>query len=448
MDVVSIPPLMQDPHAVQTRTLQYRVHTSFAESRCLRSPWNDLASRVGDVLGSFDWCETWWQYFGKGRRLEIHTLYDGADLVAVLPLFHETIRPGGVPLRTVRVLGCDYTIETAGLAIEPAYARRFTAMLLDDLCHRGSWDILQMAPLRPYQTAVDAMAEACRCDPKVQTVILGRQDSWCTLFELPDTYEQYLQTLSSNERCNILRRQRKICQEHDVKITRACTLEQIEQAMDALVHWHQKLWTDKGRPGQFGGTAAIERFHRAIAQRLAGSGQLALITLKADGRVLGADYGCFFGSRLHGLFRGYCRDEPWRSYGLGVMLHTQMVQLAIEHGIKEIDAGRGVFDYKLRLGGKLYGQRSLIVVRAGWPARLRFWAALRTAYLIHVLYSRIWIDMIAPRLGVRPTCRHFHVRYSVLAQLYRRVRFRLFGGPAVLEIQSLEPESRRDPCSQ
>jgi hypothetical protein len=59
--------------------------------------------------------------------------------------------------------------------------------------------------------------------------------------------------------------------------------------------------------------------------------------------------------------------------------------------------------------------------------------SLRTAYLIHLVYNRVWGDMIAPRLGLCPPDRHFYVRYRTLAHLFRRTRFRLFGGSGLIE---------------
>lgn len=430
------PAMKQTEPALCTDRLQYRMYTRFTDLADLKEAWNDLASRVGDVLCTFDWCEVWWKHFGQGRRLEIHTLQDDGRLVAVLPLFRETIAPGGLWLRTVRVLGCDYTIETASMAIEPLYAEPFTRLLLKELTAGGAWDILQIGPLRPYQHAVFDMATASADDSNVQTVLLSRQDSWCTLFDLPQSYEQHLQNLPGDERRNILRRHRKLRQTSRVTITQPVAPGDVDAAMNDLVYWHQALWTSKGELGQFGRMPAIEQFHKQMARRFAQNRQLALITLNIDGQVLGADYGCFFGSRLHGLFRGYCRDEQWRSHGLGIELHNYMVQMAIDRNASQIDAGRGVFPYKLRIGGKLHPQASLVVVRKGWSTRIRFAGALRAAYAIHLIYSRLWIDMLAPRLHMKPKARHFHVRYSVLAQLFRRMRRGLTGGPTLLELAS------------
>ncbi len=162
--------------------------------------------------------------------------------------------------------------------------------------------------------------------------------------------------------------------------------------------------------GHFGEFPAVESFHREMAERLVQTGRLAMITIRVDGQIVAASCGYHFGPRTHAMFRGYRNDEPWHRYGLGRMLHCQLAREAIERGSRAIESGRGAFDYKMRLGGRLCGERSLVIVRRGWSSRLRLWAGLRAAYLVHVVYGRIWLDKIAPRLGVRKPARHAYVR--------------------------------------
>lgn len=421
----------------------YRTYGSFAEAGCLKQEWNDLASRAGDIHCSFDWCEVWWKYFSTDRRLEIHALHDGPRLVAVLPLFREVIRPGGVWLRTVRVLGCDYTTGTIGLAVEPAYAERFAGMLLGRLSQAGPWDILQIAGLRSYATVVEPITQACAGSSHVQTVIAGRQDAWLTMFHLPRTYEGFLASLSSKVRSDTRRRERRLTESHEVEICEAEAPEEVGPAMDALIRLHQKRWTGRGKPGQLR-DPSVQQFHRELARRLAEKGQLVLLTLKVDGQILSVGYGYRFGGRTHSLMVGHSYDEPWQEYGLGRIMHCHLICHAIEHGSCELEDGRGVFDYKLRLGGELHGEPSLVVVHKGWSTRLRVWAGLRMAYLVHLLYSRLWVDMIAPHLRVHPEGRRLYFRTIPWARLYQAVGFRLWGGPAVLE----RPRSPLDAASE
>ena len=420
-----------------SEVMEYHTWDRFEDANHFKEAWNDLAARTGDILCSFDWCEVWWQHFGRGRQLEIHTLHDGGRLVAVLPLFRETIHPGGVWLRTVRIVGCDYTVTAVGLAIEPAHAERFTRMLLDRLEQDGSWDMLEMAPLRSYATIVEPIAQVCARDTHVQAAIIGRTDGWETVFHLPGTYEELLASQSSSVRSDTRRRERRLSEQHQVEVSTVTAPEQVQPALDALIQLHQAQWVAKGWPGHFG-RLSVQQFHRDLAQRLVQAGQLVLITLKADGHAVAAAYGYCFGRRTHNLIVGNCHDELWQRYGLGKIMYGHLFRHAIAKGSCMLEAGRGVFGHKIELGGKLYGGRSLVVIHSGRSTRLRFWMALRAAYLIHCVYSRIWLDGIARRLGILPMDGHFYVRHRMLAQLFRRTCFRLFGGPALQETRCLE----------
>lgn len=417
----------------------HAVYHRFEDIAHLRDAWNDLAARVGDLFCSYDWCEIWWRCFGRERQLEIHTLHDGDRLVAVLPLFRETLSFGAGRLRVARLVASDHTLDAVGLAIEPEFIALFVKDFLDDLAVRGWWDILHVGPMRSYVTAAQAVAHACTRHPEVQAVLIGRQNDWLTVYELPQTYEQYLQSLQGDERRDTQRRRRKLEEQYAVQIQAVTDPREVRQAMDALVRSHQDLWTGKGQRGQFVDWPGFENFHRQVAQRMAEAGQLLLVTLTVDGKALGAAYGYHFGPRSHAMIRGYPDDDPWRRFALGRLLHCHMVRQAIGRGSVMLDDGRGVFDYKLRLGGQLRGEQSLTIVRRGWSPRLRFWMAMRTAYLIHVLYCRLWFDRLAPRLGLARPLRRFYIRRSFLAQLFRRTRFRLFGESHVEDLARISP---------
>jgi CelD/BcsL family acetyltransferase involved in cellulose biosynthesis len=438
--VEELAPARTPPVAPARQGLEHRVWGHFGQTEPIRQAWNDLALRTGDILASYDWCRTWWKYFGAGRQLQIHTLHDGGRLVAVLPLFRETIRPGGLWLRTVRVVGCDYTGGTVGLALEPAFAEAFVSLVLRHLDHEGTWDILQIGALRSYNTVAEPIAQAFARHPGVGHVIVGRQDNWCTLFPLPDSYDAFLASLPGKSRTEISRRERQFREAHKVEVDVVTDPQKVQSVLDTLIALHQKRWTGRGQPGRFGDVGAVEPFHRELAQQLAGQGQLMLLVMKADDNIVSVTYGYDFGSRTLALFGSHSYDPQWQRFGIGRIMYTHLIRHAIGRGSTVIDDGRGVFEHKISLGGQLHGERSLVVVRRGLSTHLRFWAALRTAYGIHVLYSRVWTDMVAPRLGWVARGTHFHVRYGALAQIFRRVRFPLLAGPRVLEARCPEPE--------
>ena len=130
-------------------------------------------------------------------------------------------------------------------------------------------------------------------------------------------------------------------------------------------------------------------------------------------------------------------------------MYSHLIRAAIASGSHMLEDGRGLFEHKLQarqqaLRGMVPGSRS-----AGLEHAAAVLAALRTAYVIHILYSRIWVDMVARRLSIRPKGSHFHVRNWMLAQMFRRAHPRLFGGPKVVEARCVEaapPEHLGDPA--
>jgi CelD/BcsL family acetyltransferase involved in cellulose biosynthesis len=422
--------------------LVHDIYDTFADVASIKGEWNDLAGRVGDLFCSYEWCQTWWEHYGYGRRLEIHTLRDGNRLVAVLPLVRQRLGWSGARLRIVRLAVCDHTVDGPGLAIDPAYAAGFLPLVLDRLDERGPWDIVQFGPLRSYVSVTEQVAEAAAGHKDIQAVLLGRQDNWLTVFDLPATYEAYLQGLPGKDRRELLRCERNLQTGHTTRLHVAGTGQEVKEGIRALVRAHQSLWTGKGQRGQFCDWPGSEAFHTAAALRLAPTGRLSLVTIQVDDEVVGVTYGYRFGSRLHELIRGQRNDGPWRAYGLGRLLHCYGIRNAMRDGITGVDNGRGVFEYKLKLGGRLEGERSVTLLRRGWQSRLRFWLGLRTAYLAHVLYGRLWFDILAPRLGWTRPLRPFYIRCSFLAQMFRRTRFRLFGGPKVQELSHVAPPAR------
>lgn len=423
-----------------TTHAQHNVFTSFEEAEYLKNDWDELACRTGDIFCSFDWCRTWWRYFGTGRTLEIHSLHQDTKLVGVLPLFREVLLTGLVCLHVVRLVAGDYASDAAGLAVDSGAVEPFFQRVLASLSERGPWDILHLGPLRSYNTITEQIATVCAATPAVGTAIHGCCDNWLTLYDLQPRYDDYLQSLSKHDRHDTSRRERRLREAYQVSVSMAETVAEVQEGMDALINLHQKLWTGKGESGHFGQWPELAQFHSDVAQEALTSGHLTLLTLKADDQVLGAALSYRFGTRTHGLIRGYRNDGPWRGFSLGRMLHCNIIKQAIEQGSCVLESGRGLFDYKLRLGGKLYGERSVTIVRRSAMSSVRVWVSLRVAYGIHVLYGRIWLDRLAPKLGLHPKVSHAFVRRGFLAQLYRRTKLGLFGNASLLHAKCLTPE--------
>ena len=384
---------------VATPLLRHHVCYSFEDARDFRTAWDGLALDCGDVFCTFDWCETWWRHFGVGRPLEIHTVWEDKRLIAVVPIHRHTLTVAGVPLRTVQLVGCDHALAPAGLSVRPEYAADIARRLVSAASDRGPWDVLHLGPLCSYATVVQKIGRASIGLRAAGLVVLGERDDCSAVYKLPGTYDEYLATMLGPERRNVLRCEHKLHADHDVCVAVAGTPAECEEAVNALIQLHEELWRAKGRLGQFVEWPGFERFYRDAAATQARQGRLLMVTVKADGQIVGAESGYILGSRAHAIIRGYRCDDTWRLYSLGRVLHCGLVREAIRRGAQTLDDGAGVFEYKHRLGAEFQCLQSVTIVRRGVTPRLRVWLATRLTYFSYRVHW-IWVNKLR-RLGFR-----------------------------------------------
>jgi CelD/BcsL family acetyltransferase involved in cellulose biosynthesis len=210
----------------------------------------------------------------------------------------------------------------------------------------------------------------------------------CTLTEvghvpfaaLPDSWQDYLTSLASKERRNLLRKIRafEAWAARDIRFEHATTGERLGEGFAILEKLHEERWAAAGTPSSFA-APRWKQFHERVIPELAALGAVDLSWLAVQDRPIAACY-CLV---WHGKFRAY---QTGRRMNLptgispGIVLHAHQLRRAIELGGEEYDFG-GVGSparYKRELAPC---QRSLVELRI---AR----APIRDAILEHS--RRLW----------------------------------------------------------
>ena len=398
--------------------VQLKRHSSFEQAEPLREEWDDFVQRVeGDLFTSFDWCATWWKYYGRGRRLELYLAFEDEELVAVLPLFRETVRWGLVSLRVVRIVGCDHSVTTCNVAIDPTRIGPVVAALMRDLARGGRWDMIHLGELPGYWPHGPELADAFRRCPEAGEVAYSPDDYPHMVFEVPATFDAFLAGLSLKERRNVRRDERKL--EAAGRVERGFVAEagELEEAFSRLVEMHTACWAEQGRLGHFGEWPQAEAFQCEVARRLLDGGRLVLVRVRINGECVAAEYGGRFGARVHWIVVSR-RQEMTSRIGFCALLRS-----AQELGLRQIDALPGYYDYKRRLGAHTLGVRTITVLapRTASHVRARLFRAVTRA--IDVVYHRAWFWRGAPWIRRRfPTLRVGFVRAGLWPR-YIRARF-------------------------
>jgi len=162
---------------------------------------------------------------------------------------------------------------------------------------------------------------------------------------LPDTWEEYLSSLSKKQRHEVRRKRRKAEREAELSWFYVEDWHRIPSAVEEFIALHQLSSKDK----EDFMTPEMQTFFRELAALAYAEGWLKLAFLKLDDRMA-ASYFCFdYRNDILVYNSGY---DPELAPGLspGNVLISFCIEDAIRQGRNHFDFLRGEETYKFRLG--------------------------------------------------------------------------------------------------
>ena len=194
-------------------------------------------------------------------------------------------------------------------------------------------------------------------------------------------WQGYLATRSRQFRSQLKRKMRSLERDHEVRLRRSQTIEEVSKDLDTLFDLHDARWQE--RPGASSLARPQTRdLHRAFAARAHEQGWLRLYLLEVDGAAAAAWYGWHVGDRFSYYQAGF--EPAWSRYSVGFLLLAETVREAIAEGAAEYDLLVGDEAFKARFAtGERLGSSALLappvsrmrlmasverVARSGWRA--------------------------------------------------------------------------------
>ena len=311
----------------------------------LRPEWDALAERIAwrTPFLRFKWNATWWKHWGAGHQLRIILLRAGdGRLMGIAPLYRSInpwfkLRARRMGLLGDRHAGSDYL----GPLVQSGYEQRAGRAIADALLDtREDWDYLELdhtledhAVLRELRVA---LCESGYCDQLVQR-------STCPYAALPESFEDYLRSLTRNLRYNFTRRLKALHREGSVALVVLRNGPEIQSRLQELIDLHRRRFAMQGKSSSFL-LPDVQQFHRELIGAMGPDDGLRLYLLEIRGKAAAALYGFSQGKRFHFFQSGM--DPQWSRLSVGLVLMGSVIEQVIKDGHTEFDFLRGDEAYK------------------------------------------------------------------------------------------------------
>jgi CelD/BcsL family acetyltransferase involved in cellulose biosynthesis len=294
----------------------------------LPAAWRELVevSPGATPFQTLEWQTAWWRHFGRGKRPLTVAVYEGEDLVGLMPF---SLSRG--PWRALRPSGVgpsDYLHPLAREGYESPVAERIGQAIQEI----GGVDLIDLQQVRETRAFA-------RFAPQEHLI----PQATCLVLDLPETYDAYLSMLGKSLRYDVRRLDKSLFKGGRASL-QAVGPAEIGAGMNVLLDQHRRRWRRRGLPGAFVGGAA--RFHQDWAHQAVRNGWLWLSVLRLDGRPIGAIYAMALGRTCYYYQAGF--DPAHGSISPGTLLVAETIRRAIDEGKTEFDFMRGDEPYKRR----------------------------------------------------------------------------------------------------
>jgi len=357
--------------------------TTTEEFARLAPEWNRLLGKAhaASVFNSWLFQYQWWQVYGAGQPLRVLVALERGETVGILALYIQTSVILGVPVRVLRFVGSggDTGPDDLGPVLAPEREHIVASKLARAALRLSGFDAAVLSDIDSKSVFAAAFEEAA-ADARRAT--FSEVSERIAYIDLPASWSQFLQTMTSDRRSRFRKARRKCEASHSARFfvwSEAATLDTV---IDRLVELHRSRWAETDDSGSFASPEYIE-FHRQTMKSAFARGWLRLYCLELDGVIAAITYCYRFRNRVFLMQAGF--DPKLAKSNPGKALLSYALEHAIgegnevfdflkgEHRYKdELATGhretRGVRVFRNTLGGIAYRLRRVVLPL--WKARL------------------------------------------------------------------------------
>jgi len=312
----------------------------------LRDDWEELWWQSADATESqtWHWQYLYWKHLAPKTHPVIIIARDSHGTCVALATFF-ICRDQSSWISKAAFLGDkkpDYHLilarpnlaTTVGLKILEHFALKFAK--------RVPYLELSNIPKNSYTGSLLGQFLANETTPRSTTL---RWETQTYAVPLPKTLDEYLKQLGPRSRRDFRYDRRRLCNELSVDFRVYSTLENLDEALDAIETVDRARWGSNSHYC----ISSQRSFERSLAQALCEMGIYRAFVLYLNGKPSAFATGAIVRNVLKVASIGYDRSLP-RNLSIGKVANFYAIEHCIENGVKEYDLTRGGEDYKKWLG--------------------------------------------------------------------------------------------------
>jgi hypothetical protein len=170
---------------------------NFKELYHLRKAWDDFVESVGgDIFLTYDWCKTWWEFYGEGRILRILVYKKNESIIGLMPLFYEFQWIGPLWLKIAKFIGADFTITMVNPPTSKDYSTFIFKNVIESVFAGERCDAFLFGPTSGRYDGYHKIREAIHESESTKLIKDSIQSPY-TIFRLPGNFDAYIQSLKN-----------------------------------------------------------------------------------------------------------------------------------------------------------------------------------------------------------------------------------------------------------
>jgi CelD/BcsL family acetyltransferase involved in cellulose biosynthesis len=362
-----------------------------------REAWTKLIDGVTESSTIFltpEWVINWWNCYGKGKTLSVLLLFDGERLAGVAPLAFSKNDSWGF-FHILRFIGTGVA-DHLDFCIAPEVRREGMAALVDYIMTSLKWDLMDLVDIPEDSENVALLRELLEKYGVVSTL---QPAILCPYLRINGQGWEafYAARRSKSTRQDLRRRQRRLSEIGNLEFRHYDDPVSVEAVFPQLFALYEKRWENRNLSLSFAGEQ--ERlFYPQLCADLSRRGQLHLLTLELDGRVIAFTLSAVKGSQFTWLITAH--DPELDSYFPGELILVRLLEEVFQSGsCEEFDFTRGDEPYKFKWTDEHRPNLRVLVSNHGLMSKipflgLGFYSAVRRNAKKSKVLRKIKLDLI------------------------------------------------------